>query len=102
MRAKPLGKAFLCAKSAADPQIEGDRAIRSGDGNQADIVDLVSRAVLRATGDRYLEFPWQVREFMITEEMVMYLFDKRFRVYKFGAVDPGQRASGYVSGNVTA
>src|SRR6266436_3858238 len=102
MGAKALRKAFLCAKPAAHPHIEGNLAIRSGDGNQADIVNLVSRAVLRATGNRYLEFPWQVGEFMITEEIVRNRFDQGFSVYKFGAVNPGRWASRDVSGNVAA
>src|SRR5258708_1421924 len=59
-------------------------------------------AIKRAARNRYLEFPGQIRKFMIAKEMIVHPPDKRFGVYEFRAVDPGKRAASDVAGNIPA
>src|SRR3954469_7233038 len=86
---------------AADPQVEPDSAVLVLHADERDVVDLVRRALHRATADRGLVLAREVGELFVALGQLVDRTKDVVRVDDLLVVDTGQRAAQHVPGRVT-
>ena len=100
--AEPAAHARRRAEPAADPHVVADPEVRSVHADQADVVDLVLRAVVAAARDGDLVLAGQVREAPVADEVGDERVHDGARVEVLVRRDAGQRAADDVAPHVAA
>ena len=90
------------AESTADPHVIAVAELGIDDADEADVVDLVLRAVMAAGADRDLELARQIGEAAVADEVRRQLVDDRAGVEELVGRHTGERAADHVPPDVTA